>query len=82
MVGSATHLIASLQATEAIKLILGLGTGLTGRIVAFDALDLTFREFRLKIDPDNEVTWENRDRIEITELTDLCMPTVLEPPTD
>ena len=52
-----------------------------GRLVAFDALDMTFREYRLQRDPDQEVTWENRDRIRITELDGLCMPEVSEAPT-
>ena len=29
---------------------------------------------KLRIDPQNEVTWENRDRIEVVELDGLCMP--------
>ena len=45
-----------------------------GRILAFDALEMVFREYKLRVDPDNEVTWENRDRIEIVELEGLCMP--------
>ena len=62
------------MASKAIKLILGLGDGLSGRLVAFDAMDMSFREYRLQRDPELEVTWENRDRIEITELDGLCMP--------
>ena len=80
VLGVLPGIVGSIQALEAIKLVLGLGDSLLGRIVAFDALDLTFREFKLKVDPDNEVTWDNRERIEITELDDLCMPTVTEPP--
>jgi hypothetical protein len=73
-------IVGSIQALEAIKLILGLGEGLSGRLVAFDAMDMTFREYRLQRDPSLEVTWENRDRIEIAELDGLCMPVVSEPP--
>ena len=47
---------------------------LRGRLLAFDALEMSFREYKLQIDPDNQVTWENRDRIEVTELDGLCMP--------
>ena len=71
-------IVGSIQALEAIKLILGIGEGLSGRLVAFDALDMTFREYRLQRDPDQEVTWENRDRIQIAELDGLCMPHVSE----
>lgn len=44
--------IGLLQATEAIKLLLGLGEPLTGRLVHFDALGMRFRETRLAPDPD------------------------------
>ena len=54
--------------------------GLSGRLVAFDAMDMSFREYRLQRDPSLEVTWENRDRIQITELDGLCMPKVTAPP--
>ena len=43
-------------------------------------MDMTFREYRLQKDPTLQVTWENRDLIEITELDGLCMPKVSEPP--
>jgi hypothetical protein len=42
-------------------------------------MDMSFREYRLQKDPSLEVTWENRDRIEITELDGLCMPKVTTP---
>src|SRR5215213_2399467 len=47
VLGVLPGIIGSLQALEAIKLILGLGDSLSGRILAFDALDLSFREFKL-----------------------------------
>jgi sulfur-carrier protein adenylyltransferase/sulfurtransferase len=40
-----------LQATEALKLLLGIGETLAGRLVLFDALDLTFTELRIRRDP-------------------------------
>ena len=43
--------IGMLQATEAIKLILGIGTSLAGRLLCYDALAATFRELRLPRDP-------------------------------
>ena len=80
VLGVLPGIVGSIQALEAIKLILGIGEGLSGRLVAFDALDMTFREYRLQRDPDQEVTWENRDRIQIAELDGLCLPHVSEPP--
>ena len=52
VLGVLPGVIGLLQATEAIKLVLGLGTPLTGRLLHFDALALRFRETRLASDPD------------------------------
>ncbi len=76
VLGVLPGVVGSIQALEAIKLLLGVGEPLRGRLIAFDALEMSFREFKLKVDPSNEVTWENRERIEITELEGLCMPTL------
>jgi hypothetical protein len=80
VLGVLPGIIGSLQALEAIKLILGLGDSLRGRILAFDAQEMAFREYKLRVDPDNLVTWANRDRIEIVELEGLCMPHLSAPP--
>ena len=47
---------------------------LIGRILTVDTTDMEFRVFNLKPNPDNEVTYANRDRIEIKELDGLCAP--------
>ena len=52
VLGVLPGVIGLLQATEAIKLVLDLGTPLTGRLLHFDALALRFRETRLSPDPD------------------------------
>jgi molybdopterin/thiamine biosynthesis adenylyltransferase len=52
VLGVLPGVIGLLQATEAIKLILGIGDPLTGRLLNFDALGLRFRETRLRADPD------------------------------
>jgi molybdopterin/thiamine biosynthesis adenylyltransferase len=74
VLGVLPGIIGSIQALEAIKLILDLGDSLRGRLLAFDALEMSFREYRLNIDPDNEVTYANRDRIKVAELDGLCQP--------
>ena len=79
VLGVLPGIIGSLQALEAIKLLLDIGDPLTGRLLAFDALELSFREYKLNPDPANEVTWPNRDRIEIVELDGLCAPGLREP---
>ena len=52
VLGVLPGVIGLLQATEAIKLLLGVGTALTGRLLQFDALSMRFRETRLAADPD------------------------------
>jgi hypothetical protein len=44
--------VGMLQATEAIKLLLGIGRPLVGRLLCYDALAATFRELKLPRDPD------------------------------
>ena len=76
VIGVLPGIIGSLQALEAIKLVLGVGDPLIGRLLVFDALDLSFREFTLNASPGNPVTWENRDNVDIVDLDGLCMPSV------
>ena len=51
VLGVLPGVIGLLQATEAIKLVLGIGDPLRGRLLQFDALALRFRETRLSADP-------------------------------
>jgi adenylyltransferase/sulfurtransferase len=43
--------IGVIQATEAIKLLVGIGESLTGRLLTYDALTMRFREVKLRRDP-------------------------------
>jgi len=52
VLGVLPGIIGSIQALETIKLILGSGDTLIGRLLLFDALQLRFRELRLEKDPD------------------------------
>lgn len=52
VLGVLPGVIGLIQATEAIKLILGIGVPLRGRLLHFDALSMRFRETRLAADPD------------------------------
>lgn len=74
VLGVLPGIVGSIQALEVIKLLLGLGEGLIGRILSIDTTDMSFRTFNLRKDPANEVTWDNRDRIMIQELEGLCAP--------
>ena len=74
VLGVLPGIIGSIQALETIKLILGLGESLSGRILAIDTLDMSFRTFKLQRDPSNPVTFANRDKIQVVELDGLCAP--------
>lgn len=74
VLGVLPGIVGSIQALEAIKLILDLGDSMRGRLLAFDALEMSFREYRLNVDPANEVTYENRELIKVAELDGLCAP--------
>lgn len=51
VMGVVPGVIGCLQATEALKLILGTGTSLLGRLLVFDALGARFRELKVRRDP-------------------------------
>ena len=74
VLGVLPGIVGSIQALEVIKILLGLGEGLVGRILSVDTTDMSFRTFNLRPDPANEVTYANRDRIIVQELEGLCAP--------
>jgi adenylyltransferase/sulfurtransferase len=59
--------IGTLQATEALKLLLGIGTSLSGRLLLFNALDMSFEYVKLRKNPKCKVCGPNA---EVTELID------------
>lgn len=63
-----------LQATEAIKAILNIGTSLHGRLLVFDALGTKFRELKLRADPNCPTCGEGVDRskIELIDYVQFC----------
>jgi molybdopterin/thiamine biosynthesis adenylyltransferase/rhodanese-related sulfurtransferase len=80
VLGVLPGIVGSIQAVEAIKLLLDLGDPLIGRLLAYDSLEQSFREYKVRPDPANEITWDNRDRIVVAELDGLCMPHPLQAP--
>lgn len=60
VLGVLPGVIGLLQATEVLKLLLGLGEPLSGRLLQFDALRMQFRQIRLAPDPDCPVCAEGR----------------------
>ena len=76
VLGVLPGIVGSIQALEALKLLLNLGESLIGRILTIDTTEMSFRVFKLRADPSNKVVWDNRDRIEIRDLDGLCAPWV------
>ena len=65
---------AAVGNVETIKLLLGLGETLVGRLLAFDALEESFRAFKVRRDPQCPACGEDAKPIVIAEYDDLCMP--------
>ena len=80
VLGVLPGIVGSIQAIEAIKLLLGLGDPLVGRLLSYDSLEQSFREYKVQVDPSNEITYENRDRIQVAELDGMCAPVPLAAP--
>ena len=68
VLGVLPGVMGSLQATEALKLLLGIGEPLTGRLLVYDALSLTFDEFRFQRRADCAVCGDHPTITEITQL--------------
>ncbi len=64
--------IGAIQATEAIKLILGHGTTLKGRLLLYDALNMEFDEVHLRKNPDCPVCGENPTVTELIDYEQFC----------
>ena len=72
VLGVLPGIVGSLQANEAIKLILGIGEPLIGRLVHFDALAFRFREIKLRKDSECAVCGANPTITELKEIEFAC----------
>ena len=76
VLGVLPGIVGSIQAVEAIKMLLGLGEPLVGRLLTYDALEESFRTFKVRRDPACPACGEGAGPIHIAEYDDLCMPHV------
>jgi molybdopterin/thiamine biosynthesis adenylyltransferase/rhodanese-related sulfurtransferase len=74
VLGVLPGIMGSLQASEALKLLLEIGEPPVGRLVLFDALDTSFHEVRLRRDPDCPVCGDHADPIEYIDYEEFCLP--------
>ena len=72
VLGVLPGVIGSLQANEALKLALGIGDPLVGRLLIFDALQATFTEIALRRDPDCPVCGENPTITDYIDYVEFC----------
>lgn len=72
VLGVLPGIIGTIQALEAIKLILGIGEPLIGRLLLFDALKMKFRELKLRKNPDCPICGENPTIKELIDYEAFC----------
>lgn len=73
VLGVLPGIIGSLQAAEALKLMLDLGDPLIGRLLTFDALEMSFRTLKLRRDPECPSCGAGRS-VELVDYDEYCMP--------
>jgi molybdopterin/thiamine biosynthesis adenylyltransferase/rhodanese-related sulfurtransferase len=81
VLGILPGIIGAMQANEAVKLLLGIGDPLVGRLVHFDALSFRFREIRLRRDPACAVCGESPTLTTLKDIEftcDMSSPTLPE----
>ena len=74
VLGVLPGIIGSIQALEAIKILLRIGDTLQGRLMAYDSLEQSFRTFKVNRDPHCPACSIPSDDIVIAEYDELCMP--------
>jgi molybdopterin/thiamine biosynthesis adenylyltransferase len=74
VLGVLPGVIGAIQATEAIKLVLGIGEPLVGRLLVYDALRMRVRDIRLPRDPDCPVCGEHPTIRELGDYEAVCAP--------
>lgn len=72
VIGVLPGIIGVIQATEAIKLITGIGEPLIGRLLLYNALNMTFREMKLRKDPDCPACGENPTMTALIDYQHFC----------
>jgi molybdopterin/thiamine biosynthesis adenylyltransferase/rhodanese-related sulfurtransferase len=80
VLGVLPGIVGSIQALEAIKLLLDLGDPLVGRLLAYDSLEQSFRTFKVNRDPKCPACSLDPEQIVIAEYDELCMPHPVQAP--
>ena len=72
VLGVLPGIIGTIQATEAVKLIVGNGENLSGRFLVYDAMKMSFNEFKLAKNSGCPLCGENAEITELSEMELLC----------
>lgn len=72
VLGVLPGMIGTMQANEALKIILGVGETLSGRLMVFDALSTKWRTMKLRKDPECRVCSKHPDDIELIDYEAFC----------
>jgi adenylyltransferase/sulfurtransferase len=72
VIGILPGIVGCIQANEAVKLILGIGEPLIGRLLLFDALGMRFKELRLRKDPDCPICGQNPTVTGLIDYEEFC----------
>jgi adenylyltransferase/sulfurtransferase len=72
VLGILPGIIGLIQATETVKLILGIGEPLVGRLLLYDALGMKFRELKLRRNPECPVCGEHRTITKLIDYQEFC----------
>ncbi len=72
VLGVLPGIIGSLQALEALKLMLGIGDPLVGKLLTFDALEMSFRTLKLRRDPDCPACGDGAN-VELIDYDEYCI---------
>ena len=72
VLGALTGLVGSIQATEALKLMIGIGESLSSRLLLIDALSMNFREVKIKRNPNCPLCGDNPTINELIDYEVFC----------
>jgi sulfur-carrier protein adenylyltransferase/sulfurtransferase len=81
VLGVLPGIVGTIQAAETLKLIIGKGDPLVGRLLLFDALAMKFRELKLRKNPECPVCGEHPTVTKLIDYAEFCGIRAQEPPT-
>ena len=82
VLGVLPGVVGCLQATEVIKLLLGQGASMIGRLLTYHAMDMKFRELKLRRDPECPLCGEQPSIRDLINYEDFCGVTARHDPND